>query len=96
MPKNFALPSDAACYRQIGPFNQDSLPAGLLAEHRLKEGVWGVLTVLDGAIGFSWDDADGGKVEIAAPASIVIPPTVPHHIDIRGPFILRIGFHRQP
>ena len=90
------LPADAASYRRIGPFDQDSLPAGLLREHQLKEDVWGVLTLLEGEIGFSWDDAEGGESELVAPASIVIPPTVPHHVEMRGPFTLTLEFHRQP
>ncbi len=90
------LPADAAGYRHLGPFDQDSLPAGLLREHRLKEDVWGVLTMLDGVIGFCWDDAEGGGVELAAPASLIIPPTIAHHLEVRGPFALAIEFHRRP
>ena len=90
------LPADATCYRRIGPFDEASFPAGLLGEHRLKEDVWGVLTLVDGAIGFAWDDAEGGEIELVAPASLVIPPTVPHHLTVGGPFSLTIEFHRQP
>ncbi len=47
-----------------------------------------MLTLLSGTIGFNWDDAEGGESELVAPASIVIPPTVPHHVEMRGPFTL--------
>jgi len=90
------LPADATCYRRIGPFDQDSLPAGLLREHQLKEDVWGLLTMVDGIIGFTWDDAEGGTIQLAAPDSMVIPPAVLHHVEMRGPFTLTIEFHRQP
>jgi tellurite resistance-related uncharacterized protein len=96
MHRTNALPAGVTCYRQLGPFDEESLPAGLLREHRLKQDVWGVLTMLDGTIGFRWDDAEGGKVELAAPASMVIPPTVPHHLHVSGPFALTIEFHRRP
>ena len=89
------LPADAVCYWQSGELDQNSLPAGLTREHRLKEGTWGLLTLLSGSIGFNWDDADGGPVELSAPARMVIPPTVPHHVDARGPFTLQIEFYRQ-
>ena len=91
-----ALPAGAACYKRIGPFDEDSLPAGLLREHRLKDDVWGVLTIVDGAIGLAWDDAEGGEIELAARSKLVIPPAVPHHLTVRGPFSLTIEFHRQP
>ena len=90
------LPAGAACYKRIGPFSEDSLPAGILREHRLKDDVWGVLTIVDGAIGFTWDDAEGGEIELAARSRLVIPPAVPHHLTVRGPFSLTIEFHRQP
>ena len=91
-----ALPADATRYWQSRQFDQRSLPAGLTREHRLKEGTWGILTLLSGTIGFNWDDSEGGTIELSAPARIVIPPIVPHHLKIRGPFTLTIDFHRQP
>ncbi|HEU4497815.1 MAG TPA: DUF1971 domain-containing protein [Sphingomicrobium sp.] len=90
------LPADAVSYRRIGPFDEHSLPSGLLREHQLKEDVWAVLTMVDGTIGFAWDDDDGGEVDLTAPATLVIPPSVPHHVDLRGPFTLTIEFHRRP
>jgi tellurite resistance-related uncharacterized protein len=89
------LPVDAVCYWQSGELDQHSLPAGLTREHWLKEGTWGLLTLLSGSIGFNWDDADGGTVELSAPARMVIPPTIRHHVDKRGSFTLQIEFYRQ-
>lgn len=88
------VPPGASCYRRIGPFDQHSLPAGLLREHRLKEDVWGVVTMLSGSIQFIWDDAAGGAVELATPDSLVIPPDAPHHVAATGPFVLEIEFYR--
>lgn len=90
------LPVDSTRYWQSGEFDQRSLPAGLTREHRLKEGTWGLLTLLSGTIGFNWDDSEGGRVKLTAPARIVIPPTVPHHVNVGGPFTLEIEFYRQP
>ena len=61
-----ALPALAAPYRTIGPFDSDTIPAGLLRRHDLKPGVWGVLTVAFGTIRFCWDDEAGGERELAA------------------------------
>lgn len=90
------LPPGAVCYRRIGPFDQHSLPAGLLREHQLKEDVWGVVTMLAGSIGFTWDDARGGTIDFRAPESLTIPPAVPHHVTATGPFTLEIEFYRLP
>lgn len=81
-------------YRVIGPFDQDSLPAGLLAEHSLMPGTWARLELTSGAIRFVWDDGDAEAEDLATPDSILIPPQKPHHLEPCGPFELRITFLR--
>lgn len=82
----FSLPSTAKAYRTIGPFGGDSLPKGLLREHRLKEGTWGRLRALSGAIRFVWDDEELEQrgFTVAEGATVIIPPTVPHHLELLG------------
>lgn len=91
-----ALPAFAAPYRTIGPFDADTIPAGLLRRHDLKPGVWGVLTVAFGTIRFCWDDEAGGERELAAGEAILVPPRVPHHLERCGPVTLDIAFHAPP
>ena len=89
-----AIPPDAVPYRTVGPFGAQNLPAGLRAEHRLKEGTWGLLTLAEGSLCFVWDDEQGGNEPLNAPATFVIPPQVPHHVEGDGPFGLTIAFYR--
>jgi tellurite resistance-related uncharacterized protein len=88
------LPLGSIAYRTIGPFDAQSLPAGLRAEHRLKEGTWGLLTLSRGSLRFVWDDEVGGSDELAAPAALIVPPQVPHHVEAQDSFALTIAFHR--
>jgi tellurite resistance-related uncharacterized protein len=88
------LPAGAAAYRSIGPFDAQTLPAGLRSEHRLKEGTWGLLELTEGALRFVWDDEEGGADELRAPARLAVPPQVLHHVEGDGPFALTIAFHR--
>lgn len=81
-------------YRTVGPFDAQTLPAGLRAEHRLKAGTWGRLQLARGALDFVWDDGSGRRDRLDAPATQVIPPQVPHHLEGEGPFELTIAFHR--
>jgi len=93
--QRYRLPPGFRAYRKIGPFNGDNLPAGLLREHRLKEGTWANLTVLAGEIGFVWDDpdSDGEMTVLVAGDSINVPPTIPHHLEMREEgFSLEIEF----
>jgi tellurite resistance-related uncharacterized protein len=88
------LPARTAAYRTIGPFDAQTLPAGLRAEHRLKEGTWGLLELTEGTLRFLWDDEQGGADDLAAPATLIVPPQVLHHVESEGPFALTIAFHR--
>ena len=89
------LPADAEAYRTIGPFDAATLPAGLRAEHRLKDGTWGLLTLREGALRFVWDDERGGSDDLAAPVCLIVPPQVLHHVETDGPFALEIAFYRS-
>ncbi len=91
-----ALPAEAACYRRIGPFTPATLPSGLRSEHRLKQGVWGLVRLLEGSVTFVWDDAAAGSRDLSAPAEILVPPTVPHHLVGDGPFVIEIDFLAVP
>ena len=83
-------------YRSIGPFDSETLPKGLLREHQLKPGSWARLSVHSGSVNFHWDDVSGGKKEhLEAEGSVLVPPQVPHHLEIDGPFLLTIDFKRE-
>ncbi len=88
------LPPDVRPYRTIGPFDAASLPSGLLKSHRLAKGVWGLLDLAEGSIAFVWEDQQGGSTELTAPASLIVPPEVPHRVCADGHFRLTITFHR--
>ena len=87
------LPEDARPYRRIGPFEAESIPAGLLRRHDLKPDVWGELTIAAGRIRFCWDDETGGERLLVAGDVVLVPPRVPHHLEIDGPVTLSIAFH---
>ena len=84
----------SVAYRTIGPFDARSLPKGLRAEHRLKDGTWGLLELSEGLLRFVWDDEASGADELSAPATFIVPPQVPHHVEGEGPFALTITFYR--
>ncbi len=90
-----ALPEGVASYRRIGPFDAQTLPAGLRAEHRLKPDVWALLSVRRGSLRFVWDDGRADSVEtLVAGDEIAVPPEVLHHVEADGDFEIEIDFHR--
>lgn len=89
-----ALPDGLEAYRSIGPFDAESLPKGLRAEHNLKPGTWALVELTEGSLRFVWDDEEGAAEGLVAPASLVVPPEVLHHVEGDGPFAMEIAFFR--
>ena len=92
--RRYALPEGSEAYRTIGPFDALTLPAGLRRTHDLKLGTWGLVALQKGSLGFVWEDGEGERDDLAAPAEIVVPPQVPHHVE-GDDFELSITFYRS-
>ena len=88
----FRSPDGYTLVRRIGPFTSATLPRGLLAEHRLKPGRWGQIVLGEGHVRLVWDDGSAAAVALDAPATALIPPEVPHHLEFESDFILEIAF----
>lgn len=86
------LPSDARAYWRIGPLDADAIPAGLLRRHDLKDGAWGLLSIIAGSIRFHWDDDQGGSRLLKSGDTMLIPPRVPHHLERQKSVTIEIAF----
>lgn len=86
------LPDDLVMLRRAGPWDQDSVPAGLLRAHRTAEGTWGVLEVLDGAVGFRMETEPPVETVLERGARQAIPPAVAHELRISGPARVSLEF----
>lgn len=87
-----AIPAGFALVRRIGPFDAETLPRGLLGEHRLKPDRWGHLVIQRGRVRLVWNDASQRAEDLVAPAEALIPPQVPHHLELLGDVELAITF----
>lgn len=88
------LPDEAVFVRSTPDFDEHSVPAGLLAAHRVADGVWGRLVVRDGSIVIVFEDDPEWRYSIAAGSSQVLPPGARHHVEIVGPVQFAVEFHR--
>lgn len=79
-----ALPDGLVMLRRAGPWDEDGVPAGLRRAHRTAEGTWGVLEVLDGAVGFRMETEPPVVRTLERGARQAIPPAVPHELRISG------------
>jgi tellurite methyltransferase len=89
------FPEGLSILGRAGPYDQDTLPAGLLRGHRTAEGRWGYLRVLGGAVDFEFE-SDGSRAvaprHLAAGSGQPIPPAAAHHLTLTGPVRLELEF----
>jgi tellurite resistance-related uncharacterized protein len=86
------LPGSLHVSRTAGPFDATTLPAGLRRAHRVAEGVWGRLRVIEGSAGISLETDPPIHAELAAGDSQPIPPGVAHAVSVTGPVSLVVDF----
>lgn len=96
LPAEASLPAGVELVRTTPVFDQSTVPDGLLAAHRVADGVWGRLVVRSGSLRFVFEDDAGDGRELTAGESTAIPPARPHHLVVEGPVTFLVEFHRPP
>jgi tellurite methyltransferase len=85
-------PGDLVPVRTAGPFDAESLPAGLRRAHRVAAGTWGRLRVTAGAVHFTMAVEPPITERLEAGDARWLPPEVSHALAIDGPVSLEIDF----
>lgn len=90
------LPDGLVVQRTTDEWDETSVPVGLQRDHRVADGVWGRVRVIEGEVTFRFSDGGGGE---AAPEGILrrgqhqlIPPRRPHRLELTGPVRLQVDF----
>lgn len=93
-----ALPGGLRPYRRTDVFTQNTVPAGLLKAHNTKDGVWALITVLEGELIYRVTDprcpASRTVLTPHTPPG-VIEPTILHAVEPAGAVRFFVEFHRQ-
>lgn len=87
------LPDGLRLARTAGPFDAETLPAGLRRDHRVADATWGCLRVEDGSVRFSMATKPPVDVLLEAGDRQPIPPGVPHALTLDGPVRLAVEFY---
>ena len=90
------MPEGLTLLRVAGPWDRDGLPAGLRRAHRTAPGVWGLLRVSEGAVGFHMETDPPLDRVVEAGGTQPIPPAVPHQVRVGGPVRLSVEFWGRP
>lgn len=86
------LPDRLHVSRSAGPFDAETLPAGMRGDHQVADGTWGLLRVIKGTLRFRMSTDPPLDVRLSAGDVQAIPPTVPHRVTPEGPMEIVIEF----
>ncbi len=89
------IPDDFVPYRTVGPFDQDSVPKGLLRDHNTKAGVWGRLDVGSGHVTYVITEPGfESEHELSSNRPAIIVPEQKHHLKLTCDVMFHITFFR--
>jgi tellurite methyltransferase len=88
------LPTCATVYKETTIFDATSVPAGLLASHRLKAGTWGQIEVLAGTLEYVIEDESNLIFVLRTGVPGIVAPARPHHVSVGPDTRFRVRFLR--
>lgn len=88
------LPSHVAPYKKTPVFTEQSVPAGLLKDHRTKENVWGKIVVLEGGLEYTINEPEEEIIQLDERQFGVVEPTIPHRVSPLGNVRFYVEFYR--
>jgi tellurite resistance-related uncharacterized protein len=88
------MPAGLELARTTPEFTATTVPAALLAEHRVGPLVWGRLSVNSGRVRFVFESDPSTPVELSAGEHIDIPPGEAHHVEPLADARFVVEFYR--
>jgi len=88
-------PETLVAYRRTAEFDERTLPAGLTRDHATKPGVWGRIHVVVGELRYTVSAPVSRSFRLAAPASGIVVPEIPHRVAPEGDVRFYVEFWRK-
>jgi hemoglobin len=89
-----ALPAGVTAYSRTPDFTPQNIPDKIRAAHATKAGTWGLLHVLEGRLLYRLEAPRHGERRLAAGETVVIEPTIRHHVAFLEPGRFFVEFYR--
>ena len=91
------MPAGHAPYKRTATFTRDTIPQGLLHDHRTKAGVWALLHVTRGSLEFFEREGSAeARQRISAGQQATIRPAVEHRVAPLDDVEFHVEFWRAP
>ncbi len=86
------LPSGLRLARTAGPFDNQTLPSGLLRTHEVGDRTWGLLRVIEGRVELWLGTEPPLERRLQPGDEQALPPRVPHRLTLAGPAVIAVDF----
>ena len=91
------VPPEVRAYKRTDTFTEETVPKGLLRAHSTKDGVWGLIHVLEGRLAYRVRDPGrpaSDQVLSVEDEPGVVEPTILHEVEPLGPVRFYVEFLR--
>ncbi|MFA7554262.1 MAG: DUF1971 domain-containing protein [Spongiibacteraceae bacterium] len=88
------LPDNVSPYKRTPEFNQQTVPQGLLHEHKTKESVWGKIVVLEGQLQYTIHEPNQEVIILDINRHGIVEPTMRHQVKPLGHVRFYVEFNR--
>lgn len=82
-------------YRSTPIFDETTLPEALRGHHQTKEGVWGVIKVLEGELALTYVEPRS-EVLLTPGSPGLVSPRQTHFVTAIGPMRMQVDFYDEP
>jgi len=86
------LPDGVSKYSETPEFTQDTVPEKLTKHHDTKDGTWGRLVVLEGALTYVVPGPPEERQDVIPGSPAIIEPKLLHYVAIDGPVRFKVEF----
>jgi len=85
------IPQSVTAYKKTPVFTEESVPDGLLKEHRTKEGVWGKIVIMRGSLLYTIGEEEN---VLDVDHFGVVEPVITHQVRPLGKVNFYVEFYR--
>lgn len=93
MLAHLELPDDVELVRTTPTFTAETVPAGLLRDHKVAPNVWGRLRVISGTVTFISDETGESRALVENETQVIEPDSL-HHVIPGDDARFHVEFHR--
>ena len=88
------LPEEALFQSRTPDFDQDTVPEGILGQHKTAENTWGKIVVTEGELTYRILEPNVEEHKLDIDHEGIVAPAVAHQVQINGPVKFHVEFFR--